>query len=154
MTWSIKHQINLNLEKDGVISLLPIKYAYTFIYLSFGKVSFIILYFRFSLSPALYLPLSLTSSQRFIPLMLMDNLPLLLSPPCLSNQKSIKNTSPPSLQSQALVEGGIETIPEPLSLPLTISRLSYSLPLPPSLTYGLPISPPKLRPPVYWKLAT
>lgn len=75
-------------------------------------------------------------------------------PPCLSNQKSIKNTSPPSLQSQALVEGGIETIPAPLPLPFTISRLSYLLPFPPSSTYGLPISPPKLRPPVYWKLAT
>lgn len=95
--------------------------------------------FRYSLSPVLYLPISLSFSLRFIPLMLMDNLPLRL-PPCLSNQKSIKNTSPPSLQSQALVEGGIETIPEPLSLSLKISRLSYSLPLPPSSTYGLPIS--------------
>lgn len=108
----------------------------------------------FSLSPSLYLPLSLTSSQRFIPLMLMDNSPQPTLPPCLSNQKSIKNTSPPSLQSQALVEGGIETIPAPLPLPFTISCLSYLLPLPPSSTYGLPISPPKLRPPVYWKLAT
>lgn len=99
------------------------------------------------------LPHSLTSSQRFIPLMLMDTPP----PPCLSNQKSIKNTSPPSLQSWAQVEGGTETLP----------ALSPTFPLPHIVSLSLflshtaslfsswcPSLSSKLRPPVYWKLAT
>lgn len=131
------------------IPSVHIKYAYAFIYLSFASHSL-------SRSPSLYLTFSLTSSQRFIPFMLMDNPPLHVY--LIKNQ--LKTPRRPVSRAKPRLRVEQKRFPHslPLSLPLTISpslSLSHALPLPPSYSHGLPLSlSPKLRPPVYWKLAT
>lgn len=111
-----------------------------------------------SLAPLLYLPLSLTSSQRFIPLMLMDPPPHVY---LIKNQLKTPRRRVSRAEPRLRVEQKRFPHSLPLSLPLTITpslSLSPSLVLClslPSSSYGVPHSlSSKLRPPVYWKLAT
>ncbi len=72
-------------------------------------------------------------------------------PPCLANQKSIKNTSTPSLESYP-GWGKDRSASRMLSLSLFLS--STHTHSPPLVIFPLVSSTPRLRPPVYWKLGT